>query len=147
MPLLPRLATHQRTAEEMMGIIRSTRVKLESAMVPKIATGRPRTIQMLKILLPTRLPTSSSLSLRLAAVMVVTISGKAVPKLMMVRAITRSDRPMLLAMVVAELTTNSPPAITPASPRTTRIRDLPSLYLGFSNSFLELRLLRMIFMM
>ena len=122
-------------------------VKLVSAMVPKIATGRPRTIQMLKMLLPTRLPTRSSLSLRLAAVMVVTISGRAVPKLIIVRAITRSDKPKLVAMVVAEFTTSSPPAMTPARPMSTSNNDLPSLYLGFSNSFFELRLLRIMLIM
>ena len=107
--------------------MRSINVKLASVMVPSRATGKPRTIQILKMLLPTRFPTRSSLSFFLAAVMVVTISGSAVPMLIIVRAMIRSEMPMLVATVVAELTTSSPPATTPARPTMIRSSDFPSL--------------------
>lgn len=74
--------------------------------MPKIAAGRPRTIQILKILLPTMLPIRSSFSLRFAAVIVVTSSGREVPIATTVKAIMRSEMPIALAMVEAELTTS-----------------------------------------
>ncbi len=80
--------------------------KLSGVMVPKIATGIPSTIQILKILLPMILPTRSSFSPRLAAVIVVTSSGSEVPKATTVRAIMRSEMPMVEAIVEAELTTS-----------------------------------------
>ena len=96
-----------------------------------MATGRPSTMQILKISLPMILPTKSSFSPRLAAVMVVTSSGREVPKATTVRAMMRSEMPILLAMVDAELTTSWLPATTPTSPIATKRNDLPSLYLGF----------------
>ena len=120
----------------MIGIIKSTKSKFVSAIVPKIATGRPKTIQMLKILLPTRLPTRSSLSCFFAATIVVTISGRAVPKLMIVKEIMRSEMPIVVAISVAEFTTSSPPTMTPVKPSKVKSSDLPSLYFGFSTCFL-----------
>ena len=147
LPSSPRLATIQRIADEPIIIMMSKSSKLPGVMVPKMATGRPRTIQMLKILLPIMLPTRSSLSWRLAAVMVVTSSGKEVPKATTVRAITRSEIPIAEAIVEAELTTSWLPATTPASPRSTKTNDKPSLYFGFSIAFLSLRLVLTMFKM
>ena len=93
-------------------------------------------MQILKMLLPTILPTRRSDSFFLAAVMVVTSSGSEVPMAMTVREIIRSEIPMAEAMNVAEFTTSSLPPTTPTRPRTTKRKDLPSLYLGFSTSFL-----------
>ena len=103
-------------------------------MLPAMATGSASTIQILKILLPTMLPTRRSDSPFLAAVTVVTSSGRDVPSAMIVREMMRSDTPMALAMVLEELTTNSLPPTTPIKPRRTKKNDLPSLYLGFSTS-------------
>ena len=73
---------------------------------PAKATGKASTMQILKILLPTILPTRRSLSFFLAAMMVVTSSGKDVPSAMMVREMIRSEIPTVVAMVEAEFTTN-----------------------------------------
>ncbi len=110
--------------------------KLFGVMLPAKTTGSARTIQILKILLPTMLPIKRSDSLFLAAVTVVTSSGNEVPSAMMVNEMIRSETPIVLAMVLAELTTNSLPPTTPMRPRITNKKDLPSLYLGFSTSFL-----------
>ena len=123
-------------------MIRSMVWKLLGVMPPAKTTGKARTIQILKILLPTMLPTRRSDSPFLAAVMVVTSSGSEVPRAMTVREIMRSEIPMVVAMVLAELTTSSLPPTTPMRPRKTKRKDLPSLYLGFSTalaSFLFLR--------
>ena len=125
---LPLRATSQRSAAEPMSIMISITAKLSGVMAPKIAPGMPSTMQILKILLPIMLPTKSSFSPRLAAVMVVTSSGREVPKATTVRAMMRSEMPMLLAIVDAELTTSWLPATTPTSPITTKRNDLPSLY-------------------
>jgi len=113
--------------------------KLSGVIVPKMAVGTPSTMQILKMLLPIMLPTRSSFSLRRAAVIVVTSSGREVPKATTVRAIMRSEMPIASARVEAELTTSWLPIITPARPRTTKRRDLPSLYWGFSTAFFSLR--------
>ena len=125
-----------------MSMIRSMVWKLLGVMPPANMTGKAKTIQMLKILLPTMLPTSKSDSPFLAAVTVVTSSGSEVPRAMTVREMMRSEMPMVVAMVLAELTTSSLPPTTPMSPRMTKRKDLPSLYWGFSiclASFLFLR--------
>ena len=85
---------------------KSTIWKLPGVMVPNMATGNPMTIQILKILLPIILPTIRSVSLRRAATMVVTSSGKDVPRAMMVRAMTRSDMPIMEAKEDALFTTS-----------------------------------------
>ena len=102
--------------------------KLSGVMVPKIAPGTPRTMQILKMLLPIILPTRSSFSPFLAAVMVVKSSGSEVPNATTVRAMMRSEIPIVEAMVEAEFTTSWLPAMTPISPRKTKRKDLPSLY-------------------
>ena len=100
--------------------------------MPKIATGNPITIQMLNILLPIILPITKSVSLRLAATIVVMSSGREVPNATIVKAIIRSVTPIVEAMVEALFTTNWLPAIRPAKPITLRRSDFPSLYFGFS---------------
>ena len=105
-------------------------------MGPAKTTGRARTMQMLKMLLPTMLPTSRSDSPFLAAVMVVTSSGSEVPMAITVSEMMRSEMPIVLAMKDAEFTTNWLPPTTPIKPSITKRKDLPSLYLGFSTSFL-----------
>ena len=115
-------------------------------MLPAKATGRARTIQILKMLLPTMLPTRRSDSPFLAAVIVVTSSGREVPSATILREMIRSEIPTAEAMKLAELTTSWLPAITPINPMMTRRNDLPSLYLGFSTflaSFLFLRVREM----
>ena len=62
------------------------------------------TMQILKILLPMMLPTIRSVSLRRAATIVVTSSGKDVPNAMMVRATTLSEMPIVVAIEEALLT-------------------------------------------
>lgn len=108
--------------------------KLFGVIVPAKTTGRASTIQMLKMLLPTILPTRRSDSFLRAALIVVTSSGREVPKAITVNDIMRSEIPMLLARKEAEFTTNSLPPTTPARPTMTNKKDLPSLYLGFSTS-------------
>ena len=85
-------------------------------MLPKRATGNPITIQMLKMLLPIILPTMRSVSLRFAAVMVVISSGREVPKATMVRAMIRSEIPIVEARKEALLTMSWLPAIRPTRP-------------------------------
>ena len=126
----------QRRAEEKINMMRSISSKWSGVMVPEMRTGSARTTQMLKILLPTMLPTRRSDSPFLAAVMVVTSSGKEVPIAITVSEMMRSDIPNDVAMKVAELTTNWLPPTTPTKPKITNRNDLPSLYLGFSTSFL-----------
>ena len=106
--------------------------KLSGVTVPKRATGKPKTIQMLKMLLPMILPTRSSVSPRLAALIVVMSSGSEVPNATTVRAIIRSEMPMALAMVEAEFTTSSAPPTTPARPTMMSRIEMPSLNLGCS---------------
>ena len=123
-------------------MVRSITSKLFGVILPAKVTGKAKTMQMLKILLPTILPTRRSLSPFLAAMIVVTSSGKEVPRAIIVRDMMRSEIPTTVAMVEAELTTSWLPATTPARPRITKMKDLPSLYLGLSTflaSFLFLR--------
>ena len=140
--LRPERATRRRMAAEPTSITISRSSKLSGVTVPNNVTGRPNTMQILKMLLPMMLPTRSSVSPFLAALMVVMSSGREVPKAMTVRAIMRSDMPMAVAMAEAELTTNSEPPTTPTRPTRTRMREVLSLNLGFSTSFLALRFLR-----
>ena len=130
--LWSRRARKQSKIEEMTNMARSITSKLLGVMPPAKATGKAKTIQMLKILLPTILPTSKSLSPFLAAITVVTSSGREVPRAMMVSEMMRSEMPMASAMVEAELTTNWLPLTTPIRPKMTKRKDLPILYLGFS---------------
>ena len=102
---LPFLATSQRRTVEPSSMAISRNSKLSGVMVPNMATGTPRTTQILKMLLPMMFPTSSSFSLRLAAVMVVTNSGNDVPNATTVSAMMRSEIPIAEASVEAELTT------------------------------------------
>ena len=106
---------------------RSRVSKFSGLIEPETATGRARTTQILKMLLPIMFPTRRSLSPFLAAVIVVTSSGREVPRAMTVRDMMRSEIPIAVAMVEAELTTSWLPATTPASPTMTRRNDLPSL--------------------
>ena len=94
--------------------------------------SRAKTMQILKMLLPTMLPTKRSLSFFLAAMTVVTSSGRDVPSAMMVSEMMRSEMPTAVAMVEAELTTSWLPPTTPAKPKMTKRKDLPSLDFGFS---------------
>ena len=126
-------------AAEPISMMMSMISKLSGVMVPKRVTGRPRTIQILKMLLPMMLPTRSSVSFFLAALIVVMSSGREVPRATMVRAMIRSDTPTDLAIKEAELTTSSAPPTTPTRPTRTRRSEMPSLNLGFSTSFLALR--------
>ena len=105
-PFSPRLATIQRIIDDPIIMTMSSISKLPGVIVPKMVTGRPSTIQILKILLPTTLPTRSSFSFLRAAVTVVTSSGRDVPNATTVRAIIRSDTPIMAARVDAELTTS-----------------------------------------
>ena len=129
---LPRLATIQSSAAEATIMMTSTISKVSGLMPPKMATGRPSTIQILKILLPIILPTRSSFSPRRAAVMVVTSSGSEVPNATTVRAMMRSEIPMTEAISEAEFTTSWLPPTTPMRPSATKRKDLPSFHLGFS---------------
>ena len=104
--LWSRRARKQSKTEEITSMVRSITSKLFGVMPPAKATGKARTMQMLKILLPTILPTSKSLSPFLAAMTVVTSSGKEVPRAIMVSEIIRSEMPMVSAMVEAEFTTS-----------------------------------------
>lgn len=142
--LRPERATRKRTAAEPTSMMISMISKLSGVIVPKSVTGRPRTIQILKILLPMILPTRSSVSPFLAALMVVMSSGSEVPRATMVRAIIRSETPMAEAIFEAEVTTSSLPPTTPARPTRINNREMPRLNLGFSTSFpaLDLRFLR-----
>ena len=140
--LRPVFATRSKITVEPINMIISRISKLFGVIVPKRATGRPRTMQILKILLPTMLPTRRSVSPRLEALMVVISSGRDVPKAMIVRAMMRSEIPTAVAILEAELTTNSAPPTTPTRPTMVRRKEIPSLYCGFSTSFLDLRFLR-----
>ena len=93
-------------AADPISMIMSSISKFSGVMAPKTATGSPSTIQILKMLLPIMLPTRSSFSFRLAAVIVVTSSGSEVPRATTVRAIMRSDIPMVEAIIEAEFTTS-----------------------------------------
>ena len=99
-------ATNHKIAAEPISITISINSKLSGVIVPKIATGNPRTMHILKILLPMILPTNNSFSPLRAAVLVVTYSGNEVPKATIVRAMIRSEIPIAAARVEAESTTN-----------------------------------------
>ena len=140
--LWSRRARIQSKKAEKISMMRSINSKLAGLMPPEIAMGRARTMQILKMLLPTMLPTRRSDSPFLAAVTVVTSSGREVPRATTVSDIIRSEIPMTVAMLEAEFTTNSLPATMPARPRMEKRNDLPRVYLGFSDflaSFLFLR--------
>ena len=101
-----RRARKQSKTEETISIARSITSKLLGVMPPVKITGRAKTMQMLKMLLPTILPTSKSLSFFLAAITVVTSSGRDVPSAMIVREMMRSEMPIEVAMAEAEFTTS-----------------------------------------
>ena len=125
-----------------MSMKRSMVWKLFGVILPAMTTGNARTMQILKILLPTMLPIRRSDSPFLAAVIVVTSSGREVPRAITVREMMRSEIPIVLAMKLAELTTSWLPPMTPTRPKMTKRKDLPSLYFGgstFFSSFLFLR--------
>lgn len=110
-----------------------------------MATGSPNTIQMLKMLLPMMFPTKMSCSFFMAEIIEVTNSGSEVPKAMMVKEITLSDTPRVLAILVALFTTRSLPKTIPASPRATNSNDFNRPYWAFSPSssilFLEMEMM------
>jgi len=87
-------------------MMRSMNSKFAGLMPPEITIGSANTMQMLNMLLPTILPTSRSDSPFLAAVMVVTSSGREVPRATTVSETIRSEIPMTVAMLDAELTTS-----------------------------------------
>ena len=138
------VVTIQRIIADPISMTISIISKFSGVMVPKMATGNPKTIQMLKMLLPTMLPTRRSCSPRRAAVIVVTSSGNEVPSAMIVREIIRSEIPIEEATNEAEFTTSWLPATTPTRPIRIMRKDLLSLCLGFSTSFLTLRFLRVV---
>ncbi len=129
-------------AEDAINIIRSRNSKLVGEMEPEIATGRARTMQILKMLLPTMFPTKRSLSPFLAAVTVVTNSGREVPSATIVKETMRSEMPMAVAIVEAELTTSSLPKTIPTRPIRTKRKDFPSFHFGFSTSLASFLFLR-----
>ena len=133
----PVRATSQRIKAEPINMTMSRISKLSGVIVPKSATGSPRTIQILKMLLPMMFPTRSSVSPRLAALMVVISSGREVPKATMESAMMRSEMPMARAIVEAESTTSSAPPTTPIRPTRISRREMPSLNLGFSTSLAD----------
>ena len=90
---------------------------------------------MLKILEPIILPNSKSSSPFLEDTIVVTSSGKEVPKAMIVSNITRSLNPSILAIIEALLTTKLLPIIILAIPNIISIKEVIKLNLGFSSSF------------
>ena len=132
----------QRRKAENISIMRSRSSKLAGLIPPEKRMGSARTMQILKMLLPTMLPTSRSDSPFLAAVMVVTNSGREVPSATIESEMMRSEMPMVVAMSEAELTTSSLPITMQTSPMKVRRRDLPIGYCGllaFLASFLFLR--------
>lgn len=129
---LSRKVKRTRRTAERTSMTRSRSWKLSGVMVPKMTIGMPMTIQILKILLPMILPTMRSVSLWRAATMVVTSSGREVPRAMMVRAMMRSEIPIPWAISEALFTTSWLPATRQTRPMRARRKDLPSLYLGFS---------------
>lgn len=143
------LASRHSSSDEKISIIRSMISKLLELMPPAKAMGRARTKQILKMLLPIILPTKRSDLFCFAAVIVVTSSGRDVPMATIVSEIMRSERPMALAIIEAELTTSWLPPTTPTRPRMTKMKDLLSEYFGESTSFfadLPRRFLRAIVM-
>ena len=72
---------------------------------------------------PTKLPTAISVSLRIAAKIDVTSSGRAVPIATTVKPITLSDILKYKAMFVAESTTKSPPYFNKNTPTTINNRE------------------------
>ena len=99
-----------------INITKSMFWKLARVIVPKIATGIPRTTQILKMLLPMILPSNKSCSPLRAETIVVTSSGSEVPKATIVKEITLSLTPINFAIFEAWSTTNLLPTIIPANP-------------------------------
>lgn len=119
------VAKRKSSTEDAINMIKSMLWKLTGVIVPYMATGIPRTIHILKMLLPIMLPSSKSCSFFLDETMVVINSGKEVPKAMIVREITLSLIPIVVAIEVAFLTTNSLPIIMPTNPIATNRSDFP----------------------
>ena len=118
--------------DEITSITKSIISKLFGVIPPANATGKAKTTQILKILLPTILPTSRSLSPFFAAITVVTSSGRDVPSAIIVREMTRSEMPIVVAMVEAEFTTSWLLAMMLTRPSMVKIKDLLRVYLGLS---------------
>ena len=76
----------------------------------------PKINNILKIFDPIIFPRAISLSPFLAATILVTSSGRLVPRAIMVSPIKFALKPKLDAIEEAESTTTSPPYITPKSP-------------------------------
>lgn len=100
------LARKQSKSDENININKSMASKWPGVIPSVKTTGSAKTIQILKILLPIILPTRRSDLFCLAAVIVVTSSGKDVPIAIMVRDMMRSESPILVAILEAELTTS-----------------------------------------
>ena len=115
-------------------IIRSKLLNAPVGIVPYISIGNPSTTHILNILLPIILPTSRSYSPFLDDTIVVTNSGREVPKATIVNDITLSLSPNVLAILDALFTTRSLPIIMQARPSMINIIDLPSPNGAFSSS-------------
>jgi len=89
---------------------------------------------MLKILLPTTFPIAISYSPFLVATILVTNSGRLVPKATIVKATILSLIPNNLAISLAESTTTLLPRIKQAIPITVNNNDKKILYLGIASS-------------
>ncbi len=92
----------------------------------------PTTKRILKILLPTILPTAISALPLIAAVTLVTSSGREVPKATMVRPINRSLMPKISASAVAASTATSEPS-TIMTPPSTINANIFQTGIGFSS--------------
>ena len=99
-------------------------------MPPNKATGIPNTTPILKILLPTTFPIAISYSPFFVAVILVTSSGRDVPKAIIGNDINLSLIPIILAIITAESTTKLLPKIIPCKPTPVKIIDFLSLYGG-----------------
>ena len=80
---------------EVISIIKSIKPKLLGVIVPNIATGMPKTTQILKMLLPMMFPSNKSCSPFFDETIVVTSSGRDVPKAIIVKEIIRSLTPIV----------------------------------------------------
>ena len=103
-------------------------------MFPKIVIGMPNTIPILKILLPTTLPIAISYSPFFVATILVTSSGRLVPNAIIVRAMTLSLTPTILAISLAASTTALLPNTKQMIPKIVKTNDKKMLYFGFSSS-------------
>ena len=117
LPIVPLARTPTPITVVANSMVPSRQKALGCTTTGAIRAVMPNIKSMLAMLLPTTLPMAIPGAPAKDASMLVTNSGEEVPKPTMVSPTINGETPKRLAAATAPRTNNSPPAISPASPR------------------------------